>query len=93
MPVTGVGTQTHVTRDGEVGELGPDVLHGLHHGVGLRRPDLAHLVLGHALRDPEQEDGAEAVSDDGGEEVHNRLCAPARHAREAANILSANRDH
>ena len=92
MSVTGVGTQTHVTRDGEAGELGPDVPHRLHHGVGLRRPDLAHLVLGHALRDAEQEDGAQAVSHDGGEEVHNRLAAPARHAREAADVLSRNRD-
>ena len=93
MAVAGVGTQTHVTCYGEAGELGPDVPHGLHHGVGLRFPHLAHLVLGHALRDPEQEDGAQTVGHDRGEEVHNRLCAPARNPREAANVLSGNRDH
>lgn len=92
MAVTGVGTQTHVTRDGEAGELGPDVPHSLHHGVGLRPPDLAHLVLSHSLRNTEKEDGAQAVIHDGGEEVHNRLGAPPRHAREAAYVLSGNRD-
>lgn len=93
MAVTGVGTQTHVTRDGEVGELGPDVPHGLHHGVGLRPPDLAHIVLGHSLGDAEQEDGAQAVIHDGGEEIHNRLGAPARHTWKTADVLSGNRDH
>ena len=92
MAVTGVGTQTHVTRDGEAGELGPDVPHSLHHRVGIRPPDLAHLVLDHPLRNTEKEDGAQAVIHDRGEEVHNRLGAPPRHARKTADVLSGNRD-
>ena len=75
--VAGVGTQAHVTRDGQPRELSADVGHCLHHGVGLRPPDLAHIVLGHSLGDAEQEDGAQAIVHDGGEEIHNRLGAPA----------------
>ena len=90
--VAGVGTQAHVTRDGQPRELSADVGHCLHHGVGLRLARPAVSLLGHLLRDPEQQDRGEAISNHRGQEVQHGPAAPPGHPGQTGYLLPENEE-
>ena len=54
--MTGVGTETNITGDGETRILSANVPHSLHHWVIISLTHLSCLTLAHSLRHTKQQD-------------------------------------